>query len=941
MFLQIVMREQDRRFQRILYRFDPRDPVSVFEFSRVCFGLKSSPYHALRVVQQLIADEGPKFPMAMRSLVSDHDTDSSLVSNEEHENFSAARNVAIYMDDIVISVLNESQAVITLNELIRLFKSGQFDLVKWTSNSNRVMEAVPASHRASPDLLEFDKSAEQKILGLHWDRSNDCFFFRVNSPDERCTKRTMLSAIARLWDIAGFVAPIILYTKLLIKELWLSKVEWDETPPPHIVEAWEQFCAELPALNRIRIPRHLGVVEGCVVNLIGFADASERAYGCAVYLHIRIGTNTFVQLVCAKSKVSPMKPLSIARLELCAALLLARLLRLVYDNFNSRYKINKIYAFTDSKVALCWISGSPHRWQTFVANRVVKITENIPASCFYHVAGVDNPADCLSRGLTPSKLIDHPLWFHGPPWISCDPSEWPLRELDSQSIGEVPEQKALAHPVTINAEESVLYKLAQRVSSWSKLLRIIVYIFRFLERLKLLPRRSDSISELEFAEIKLIRVLQIVHFSNDIHNIRANKPCSPALVKLKPFLDENGLIRVGGRLSNSDLSFSEKHPYVLPRRDHIVDLLIDYYHKKHLHAGPELLMSLLRQAYWIFSARRSIRHCIHKCNTCYRHKPRPTYPIMADLPSPRVNQVEKAFTFCGCDYLGPIQYTPTRGRGIKSRKAWICVFTCLTTRALHIEVATDLTTVSFINALKRFLSRRGPVRCMYSDRGTNFVGARSYLRDLYKFLHQYRSSFEQELTENRINWKFIPPSAPHFAGSWESMVKIVKNHFFKVVGQQILSYEELITVLTQVEALINSRPLTALSSDPAEPRALTPAHFINTSPLLSMPAPQVESVNLLERHSLLDRMVQSFWRRWRVEYLHQLQSRSKWNIPSVPIREGTVVIIVTDNAPPFSWPLAIVESIHPSDGVIRVVTLRTSKGRLVRPVVKLCPLPNQ
>nr|XP_049698106.1 uncharacterized protein LOC126054983 [Helicoverpa armigera] len=917
MFLNIGVCESDRKFQRILYRFDNSEPLSVYQFNRVCFGLKSSPYHALRVVRQLIADEGDNFPAA-----------------------AAAAASALYMDDIVYSVPSAPQAVSLCEELIQLFKRGQFDLVKWTSNSKEVLAHIPDSHKASPDI-EFEKSIPHKVLGLRWDRHCDNFRFDISSPDGKCTKRIMLSTVARLWDIMGFVAPTILYAKLLIKDLWLAKCEWDDTPPDHIVAAWKQFCVELSALNQITVPRHLGLVDGCTINLIGFADASERAYGGVIYLQVRIGSNYSVQLVCAKSKVSPVKTISVARLELCAALLLSRLLRKVQDTIASRYSINKVYAFTDSKVVLAWINSSPHRWQTFVANRVTKIIELIPAACFHHVAGIENPADCLSRGVTPANLPHHPLWYHGPSWISRDPSEWPIQPSHNAEIEDIPERKSVSHPVTIEVPVSPIYALALRMSSWSKLLRVIVYVCKFIKKL---PRGTCvSSSDLEVAEYTLLRALQAVHFSKDVHNLRNNTPCSPAVLKLKPFLDEHGILRVGGRLSNSDVPYNYKHPCILPRHDHVVNLLVDFYHKKHLHAGPELLMSLLRQNYWILAARRIIRHIIHKCNTCFKYRPRPVFPPMADLPTQRVNQVNKAFTHTGCDYAGPLQYTPVRGRGVKSRKAWLCIFTCLTTRATHIEVATDLSTVSFLAALKRFLSRRGPIQCLYTDNGTCFVGASSYLRDLYKFLNkEYSSRLQQELSINRIDWKFIPPASPHFGGCWESMVKVIKTHLFRVIGQQILSYEELLTILAQIEALVNSRPLTALSSDPAEPSALTPAHFLNTVPLSSLPAPEADSSSLLQRHTLLDKLVQSFWRRWRSEYLHQLQARSKWNSPASPIQEGTLVIIINENSAPLSWPLGIIEKLHTSkDGTTRVVTVKTAKGSYVRPVVRLCPLPTQ
>lgn len=922
MFLQIVMRESDRKYQRILYRFHPQEPITVYEFNRVCFGMKSSPFHALRVVHQLIADERSKFPKA-----------AEIASR------------ATYMDDVCFSIMadlperDETAAIAISKELINLFKSGQFDLVKWTCNSDVVLSQIPASHRASVDL-EIDKNVPQKVLGMLWSKSGDYFHFKVITPDTLGTKRAILSTVARLWDVVGLLAPTILYAKLLIQELWLLQCDWDDTPPCHITNLWQQFCIELPRLNEIRIPRHLGVVQGCTVNILGFADASERGYGSVIYLQVINGTDISIRLVCSKSKVSPLKTVSVARLELCAVVLLSKLMRKVYNNFDTLYKLNKVYGFTDSKVVLCWINSSPHRWQTFVANRVVKILDNLPANCFYHVAGVENPADCLSRGLTPSKLLNHPLWFNGPTWASRDPSEWPIQGSDQISVQEIPEAKPGVYAIVTNDITSPIYVLAQRISSWSKLLKVIVFIFRFIKRL---PRTySLSNADLNFAENQVLRVLQHKHFEDDIRRLKSNDNCSSTLQKLKPFLDDSGLIRVGGRLSNSSLEYTHKHPCVLPRHDHIVNTLIDYYHIKYLHAGPELLMSLLRTRYWILAARSAIRHRIHKCNTCFKAKPQPHFPLMSDLPDFRVNRVDKPFSHTGCDYAGPVQYTPIRGRGVKSRKAWLCIFTCMTTRCVHIEIATELSTASFLAALRRFLSRRGPVQCIHSDHGTNFVGARSYLRDLYKFLNKYRTQFEYELAEQRIEWKFIPPLSPHFGGCWESMVKVIKSHLFKVIGLQILSYEELSTVLAQVEALLNSRPLTILSSDPVEPSALTPAHFLHTTPLLSLPAPYSECATLRDRYSLLDKMVQSFWQRWRVDYLHQLQSRAKWNTSSTTIGIGTIVIIMTDHAPPLAWPLGIIEAVHPSkDGITRVATVRTNKGSFVRPIVKLCPLPNQ
>lgn len=930
MYLQIGVRPQDRRFQRILYHplpsnSDSRDSsvttanVNELEFNRVAFGLKCSPFLALRTVSQLAQDEGNKYPVAKEIVYRD-----------------------LYMDDVASSLINAEQAITASQELIQLFKAGGFDLVKWSSNSQQILEQIPKDSRLLQDV-EFNKDDTLKILGLCWYPVDDEYAFKVTTDDRTCTKRNILSSVARLFDVLGLVAPIILYAKLLIKELWIAKIGWDDVPPQRIIRLWNQFHRELPEIAKLRFPRHIGVVEDCSVTIIGFADASEKAYGAMVYIRVdNQHDQTTVMLSCAKSKVAPLKIVSLARLELCAALLLSMLVKRVFETYSMRYPINSVLAFSDSTVTLHWIHSSPHRWHTFVANRVSKIQDNLSPDHFFHVKGNENPSDCLSRGLTPTQLVNHHLWFHGPPWVSLPKNEWPIKSFVPCETQEVPELKSVSLSTTKQSnEEPFFYKLARNYSSWQRFLNVATYILKFIKKI---PSGRIVQSDLEFTEQLIVREIQSVHFNEDIQNIKNEKCCSPNLRKLTPFLND-GIVRVGGRLTNSDESYDAKHPILLPGNDHVVEMLIRYYHWKCLHTGPGLLTSVLRAKYWILSARRVIRSIVTKCNVCFRYKPKPGFPIMGNLPAPRVKAVGKAFIHTGCDYAGPIQATPCRGRGIRSRKTYICLFTCLTTRAVHIELASDLSTACFMAAMKRFLARRGPVQCFYSDNGTNFIGTRSYLNELYTFLAKdYKTVWEKELAENSIEWKFIPPNAPHFGGCWESNIKCIKGHLFKVIGQQILTFEELQTVLTQIEALLNSRPLTVLSSDPSDPVALTPAHFLHTAPLKFLPACDFSDTipHLLSRYELLDKLVQSFWTRWRREYLHNLQVRQKWNTVSSPLKEGMVVLIVQDNVAPLHWPLGvIIQTFKGKDGVIRVASVKTKHGIYQRPVVKLCPLPTQ
>lgn len=485
-----------------------------------------------------------------------------------------------------------------------------------------------------------------------------------------------------------------------------------------------------------------------------------------------------------------------------------------------------------------------------------------------------------------------------------------------------------------------LLDLPARVSSWLMLLRIVVLIYRFIKKLH--RANCFNADDINYAELQILKSLQYFYFQDVLKCLKSNDSCSRAIQRLVPFVDADGLIRVGGRLRNADLSYDQQHPILLPRKDRIVELIITHYHRRHCHAGPLTLMSILRQKYWILSCRNIVRSVIHKCNYCFKSKPKPTFPLMGDLPACRVNEA-KPFIHTAVDYAGPISIIPYRKRGVRSIKAYLCIFVCMVVRAVHVELTTDLSTNSFLSAFKRFLARRGTVLFMYSDNGRNFVGAKNALTDLLNS-DEYNKSISDELSANRIHWKFNPPRSPHFGGNYEIYVKAFKSHLHKTIGSQLLTYEEMLTVLTQIECVINSRPITLLSEDPSEPTALSASHFLMTAPLKHLPACTVpdEPGHLLKRYALLDQMVQSFSKRWKLEYLHLLQSRGKWNTPSNPITIGSIVLIITDNIPPLSWPLGVVVATHVGgDGICRVASVKTATGVYQRPVVRLCILPTQ
>lgn len=931
MFLRILMRSEDRPFQLLLWRESPQEELREFCMNTVVFGVRSSPYLAQRCIHLLIEQDGHLYPAAARVATRD-----------------------FYVDNLLSSFSSVAEAGIAQAELSRLFAGGSLTLTKWCSNSVAVLEQVPQNDR-SEECLEFDESVSLNILGVRWNPKEDTFSVQTNSPATTCTKRLMQSAIARIFDPLGLLAPLTIVAKTFIRELWLQKLDWDDTPPEEICSRWQEFVGELRCLAEWNIPRHSCVVPGHRTTLAGFADASQTAYGAVVYVRSTSPEGeTKLNLLCAKSRVAPAQTVSIPRLELCAVVLLAKLLRFVLETYKDRHRFDEVLAFSDSTIALQWISSPPSRWRVFVANRVTKVQRDAESARWLHVRGECNPADCLSRGLSARALMTHVMWFQGPDWLHNDSSKWPCTPASDIAASPHPAEEKLVFFTVCNQppEEWPLAALLERVSTHKKLIRSTAHVLRFL-RVSTVRTGELQASEIEQAENLWIKYIQNKHFAHILEELHSGKPGrrrapkrkNPMIGKLALFV-KDGIIRVGGRLQNSNLEYDHRHPILLPKHENYVELLVDQYHRDNLHTGPHILLSLLHLRFWILSARSLVRRRVHACNLCFRSRPTAIEPQMAPLPLERFQQL-KAFATCGVDYAGPFNISMVRTRGNSKLKAYVCVFTCLSTRAVHFELASSLSTDCFLAAFRRFLSRRGPCSTMWSDQGTNFVGARNVLNELYRLTlsHKFDGAIQTELANRGIEWRLNPPASPHFGGVWEIQVKALKTHLYKIIGPQLMTYEEFNTAIVQIEALLNSRPLGILSTDPSGPTTLTPAHFLSLGPTLShLPAADLSSmpVNRLDHYQLVDQVVQSYWKRWKEEYLYTLQGRQKWTKDAEPIFEGTVVVLVKENTPPLHWPLAVVEEVFMgSDGVTRVARIKTKDGTLVRPLVKLCPLPSQ
>lgn len=915
MYRQILVSDSHRPYQLVRWRFSESDPIRTYQLNTVTYGVSSSPYLAIRCLLKLAQDHQDQYPLASRAI-----------------------RFGLYVDDFAVGANSVDDTLELRNQLISLLKLGQFELRKWSANHPEFIQDLPVEYcQQQASTFDTESDFSVKILGLQWQSTNDSFSFVAKSIDSPCTKRSILSEIARIYDPLGFLCPLTFLAKRIIQHLWYLGLDWDDDPPEDVVDKWNAFKSTLHLISNLSIPRCLRPEDSFVsCQLHAFCDASTAGYAGVVYYRFEdVEGNVKVYFVTAKSRVAPLKPLSIPRLELCAAVLLSDLVDFVLKQGPQSIVVDQVFAWSDSSVALCWIQSSPHRWKTFVSNRVVHIQDRIPPDRWRHVRSGDNPADAASRGLLPEDLIGASAWWAGPEFLKSSQESWPssspvssLRDVDLEKRNIV-----LISTVEISDVENLL----SRFSSLRKIQGIIAWCLRFVHNCSRADKLSGplSTSELHAALMRMVVVVQSSVFSSEIDNIRAGRPCSKYLQKLSPFVDNSGVLRVGGRLLHSGLAFEAKYPALLPKNHRLSELLIEQVHREHLHPGVNTTLYLLQQNFWIVSARTTIRKCLSKCIRCFRTRPIPLEPPMGNLPVGRVSQA-KPFSRVGVDYGGPFPILLSRRRGTKTSKAYLCLFVCFATRAIHLEIASDLSSDTFIAALKRFVSRRGRCSDIHSDCGTNFVGANRELNSLLKTAAEGQG----------IRWHFNPPSSPHFGGLWESGVKSVKTHMARVIGGQILTYEELNTLAVQIEAVLNSRPLCPISSDPNDLTALTPGHFLTLEPLTSIPDVDLSHLNLsrLSRWQLVQQMHRDFWKRWKTEYLHTFHQRSKWSKTHRfdPAEVGSLVLIKDELLSPLKWSLGRIVSLHPgADGVARVASVHTTRGLCKRPLVKLCPLPNQ
>ena len=664
-----------------------------------------------------------------------------------------------------------------------------------------------------------------------------------------------------------------------------------------------------------------------------------------------------VSFVYGQARLAPTHPVSIPRLELCGAVLLVEAVQRILKEID--IEIAQVIYYTDSKVVLCYITNESKRFHVYVENRV-QLTRSLSSpDQWRYIESERNPADLAIRGVKPNKLMES-SWLTGPEFLASTDSIPPPNEIESPSDSD-PEvrQEVIAKTTKVNTDKDgteLGAKRFDRFSSLSSLQRVIATLIEFKCRRQqpnqtkvvknVLQRPSTEV--LAQAMAIIVRATQREKFDHDLGQLQrtdanvdtrsrlevsANKKSqrSTRLYRLDPFVDTSGILRVGGRLRRAEFELGERHTIILPRNDHLSKLVVRHYHDRVHDQGTSITRSAVRQAgYWIVGGYNVVSKEIHSCVTCKKLRGRPLEQQMAD-----------PFTNVGFDVFGPweIHTRKTRGGAAKSKR-WGLVFTCLTSRAIHIELLESMDASAFICALRRFFAQRGQAALLRCDQGTNFVGGKSELEDAFKEMDF--AKLQRFVTEQGCKCKLNPPHASHFGGAWEGQIRTIRRVLDVILGKAQLTHELLSTLMAEVTGIVNARPLTAIPADVDNPQPLSPAMLttMKTRPLGPPPGNFLPTaLYAVRRWKRVQYLEDQFWLRWRREHLHSLQPRKKWNQPQRDLVEGDIVMM-KEGEDRNDCPLGrVTNAVKSEDGKVRkvyVAIVRDGQKKVMfRPIKEL------
>ena len=949
-FSQFGIDKEHRTFLRFYWPLgiskNPSAPIQTFWASALDFGLVCSPWlHCAGIRYHL---------------------EAAAANRPQQAEFLEEIKRTFYMDDLCSGKRTISEARAAVRTLIEVFSEGFFPLNKWATNSKQLAEYI-RSVSPSKDCKITSANPQAKFLGIHWNQISDTLFIDTESvaKDLRTgtpTKRKLLSCLSQIYDPLNFLAPITINFKFLFQKMWQQGVDWDSPLEGELSSAYDAAVENLEFAKRIRFDRTLFLLSrrNSRRELHVFADASLLAYGCVAYVRESPlpghQGQTSVRFVLAKARVAPLKgKWTIPRLELLAAVLATRIAKCIKGALPGQF--DRTFMYSDNASVLGWIRDRPDRWKTFVAHRIREIQTDSEVSSWEYVRSAENSSDLLSRGspLDTPELLE--FWETGPRWLKSQkhPEPHALNDNSVERSDIIREKKRETVTAVVNVSDSKQTLFVRKLSTWEKSVRVMAYVRRFIAivvRRKSNPPKLPLLidfSEYKQAETALLRHIQKVHFPEAVKSRALNIPKSSCLHNLNPFLGENDLIRCRSRLEKSkNLLYTEKFPAILPRDEFLVELLVRCLHAgRCLHfGGVASVLQQIREKYFIIGARRMAKKAILGCKICVRFKAQQAQEPIPPLPAFRIDQCPP-FSCVGTDHAGPIYI---KGPDGKRQKSYILLFVCAVSRAIRLELVANLTTEEFMLALRRFISRNPFVTRIVSDNSRTFKLADKELNTMFNHVKTPKvSSF---LISKGIQWQYSTDKAPWANGFFERMVSVVKKPLRKVLGTHALSFRELEAVLTEIERMANDRPISAISCDPDEPKALTPSMLLygytgrpglpETSSILKA-SDNASAMIFSERFKKQQTVLRGFWKQFSNDYLQFLRSAHyRRPLESRSIKPGDVCLLKSDAPSRAYWPLVRILSVYGGQGTDRrqrSCEIKTVEGKILkRPIQLLYPL---
>lgn len=989
MFLRIKIKSEDQNALRFLWKDRPDGDVKTYVMTSLIFGANCSPFIAQFIKNKNALLHASSQPAAVDAILTQHYMDDYIDSLPD--DITAIETIKSVTDihkqggfEITnwtsnsLSVLSSVPKETLGDAAVRFTIDRQF-----CGERTLGMMWYPAQ-----DELGFDVSLKRIPEDIRQGK-------------RRPTKRVMLAVVMSIFDVYGLLTPFTIQGKIMLQDVWKDNIGWDDVISDIVYEKWCSWINRLQQVGNVRIPRCYLHSTGATrttpasaacatgtehkpatgslrtvalpaapppplqqpytgggsatefatttsattstdssnkvrynnLQLHVFSDASSKSM-CAVayYRWIDKGTAN-VAFVAAKGRVAPLKQTTIPRLELQAALYAARLA----DNVSREHKlkISKRYFWCDSTTVLHWIKNDARNYKTFVAARLGEIDDLTKPTEWRYVPTKLNIADVGTRETYDVNVFNNE-WFAGPSFLFHVESCWPC-DVISYQIDKGCES-VMEHINFIQEEFNNLpVPDAERFSSWLRLVRSTAKVLRFIDRCR--KKTCTVLMEMETAEYLLIKQAQMECFAAEISALRKGKTIdrSSRLLTLSPILDEHGVLRCGGRIDSvRGVSPETKRPIILDGKHQVARLIAKHYHEKAAHGNHEAVVNGLKQRYWLLKIRPTVKYVVSRCMFCKIRKARPQIPRMGDLPVARMAHHQRPFTYCGVDLFGPMSVAVGR----RHEKRYGVIFTCLTIRAVHIEIVHFISTDSLIMALRRMAARRGWPRHIMSDNGTNLRGADTELKR--SLLELDNGALRDEAANNAAEWSFIPPLSPHWGGAWERLIRSVKTSLRVILKERAPKDEVLSTLLLEVENIVNSRPLSHVSVEPDSEEALTPNHFLLGTPSSMPTLGKFDNSDLYLRKQWrkAQRLADMFWKRWLVEVLPDLIPRRKWNQEQEPLKVGDLVLLVDPGAPRNVWPRGIIQQVFPgADGRVRVVELRTKTGVLRRSAARVARIP--